>query len=726
MERNAFEAWEGFASMDPVPLLRSLPHRDLEDWPQLSRELAALLNARRVDLFRSCPEHNAFCSLGPEHRGYPWEEARPFLEAWQARGDPVLWFENPAQDVRLLGAPEGEPETRLVLVRLEGGGELQGILRIADPPAGSEGEVRRALELLRPGLSLWLMESLARSRLARRDRYLAFLHRGGLALMGAREDLLPRLLDQARDLVGAGHVTLFVYDPETGELRLEASTLEEFPYRPRPEGVTATVARTGRPIFVADGRTDPWYADVPPDHRPAALASLPLIWEGRVLGVLNLGLDQPHPFDPEEREALRLFASFAATALWVRQQQARLEDQARRLQTLAEGTVGLLERLDPEWGMREGIALARRLLSADRGLILLRRPGELLHRAWSDGLSRESVERLLDDLLQLPGLREVLRGRAVRSADTWTASEWAPWRPLFRREGVRAFLALPLRRGARVQGALVLLRRDPRAFLDEEVALGRTLAALLTAVVENARLHRRLVEAEKLSALGRLVAGVAHEINNPLTAVLGFGELLREEPLSPEGQRALEEVLSQARRIQEVVSRLLLFAREGAGEKEAVNLGLILTSLAEALRPQVQKAGGTLEVRVDPDLPSVWGNPTQLQELFLQLLQNALQALEGVEGERRLLLEATAERAWVRVRIQDTGVGIPPEDLPRIFEPFFSRRPVGEGAGLGLSIVHGILQEHGGEIRVESVPGEGTTVWVSLPVARLGRTLEKD
>ena len=233
----------------------------------------------------------------------------------------------------------------------------------------------------------------------------------------------------------------------------------------------------------------------------------------------------------------------------------------------------------------------------------------------------------------------------------------------------------------------------------------------------------QLVQAEKLSALGQLVAGVAHELNNPLTTVIGYAQLVEEELSDGLTARPPADVAQDLRRIADesgraagIVRNLLAFARTRTAARAPVHAGELCRTVL-ALRQYELTAGGvTVRTECDRPLPPVLGDSGQLQQVLLNLILNAEQAMRG-QRERRLTIAVSFDAAAdaVELTVSDSGHGIEAGNLPRVFDPFYTTRDVGEGTGLGLSICYGIVRDHGGHIHVESAPGVGTSFRVVLP-----------
>jgi two-component system NtrC family sensor kinase len=229
--------------------------------------------------------------------------------------------------------------------------------------------------------------------------------------------------------------------------------------------------------------------------------------------------------------------------------------------------------------------------------------------------------------------------------------------------------------------------------------------------------QNQLIQSEKLSGIGEFVAGVAHELNNPLTSVMGFAELLQQSDVPEQHRRYLDVMFKSAKRCQRIVQSLLSFARRHAPERKVVCLNEIVESAIDILAYQMRTSNVEVKIELDPGLPATEVDPHQMQQVFLNIINNARQALEGGEKPGRLHISSESSAGRVRVIFQDNGPGIPPENLKKIFNPFFTTKEVGKGTGLGLSICYGIVTEHGGTITPSSKPGEGARFVIEFPVA---------
>ena len=243
------------------------------------------------------------------------------------------------------------------------------------------------------------------------------------------------------------------------------------------------------------------------------------------------------------------------------------------------------------------------------------------------------------------------------------------------------------------------------------------IVVVMTDVTDSAMLRSKLMHAEKMAAVGQLVSGVAHEVNNPLTAILGFTDLLMENPEIPESaRRDLRVILQEAQRTKQIVQNLLSFARQMPPQRQAVQLNSILQRTVHLRSYDFMSHGIQVVERLDDSLPPVVGDSHQLQQVFLNILNNAYDAVR--EGSRSARIEITSAHAggFAEISFRDNGMGI--ADPEKIFDPFFTTKDVGQRNWLGLSICYGIVREHGGEILCHNnVDSEGATFTVRLPIA---------
>ena len=238
------------------------------------------------------------------------------------------------------------------------------------------------------------------------------------------------------------------------------------------------------------------------------------------------------------------------------------------------------------------------------------------------------------------------------------------------------------------------------------------------------QIQSKMLQTEKMAALGQLVSGIAHELNNPLTAIMGYAQLLLGHGLEPAQLSEAKKVYHEAERARRIVKNLLYFARENKPERTRVDLNEIVERTLALRSYELKIENIAVECELAPDLPQTMADPYQLQQVILNLVVNAEQALLEERGQghvrirTRHLVHGVGHRSQDRIEMEvsDDGPGIPPEIASRIFDPFFTTKPPGVGTGLGLSIVYGIVHQHGGEVTFENQPGGGARFIVELPV----------
>jgi signal transduction histidine kinase len=248
-----------------------------------------------------------------------------------------------------------------------------------------------------------------------------------------------------------------------------------------------------------------------------------------------------------------------------------------------------------------------------------------------------------------------------------------------------------------------------------ELARIEGLAADLAVAVELKALHQQLVWSEKLAALGQLVAGVAHELNNPLTAVMGFAELIGDEVTQPRTREQLNRLMTESGRMKRIIENLLRFARQSAPGSHAVFLASAVQEVLALREYHTRTRNIKVEVDIAPGLPPLAANEDEIRQILLNLLNNASDALETQAGERQIRIVAHRTEQRAVISVQDTGPGF--ASLTRALDPFYTTKPVGKGTGLGLSVCYGIARQRGGDLRVENLQPHGAQVTIELPIA---------
>lgn len=261
-------------------------------------------------------------------------------------------------------------------------------------------------------------------------------------------------------------------------------------------------------------------------------------------------------------------------------------------------------------------------------------------------------------------------------------------------------------------------RRNEQTLHQCTLELARNHRALEKAIHDLTRAERALIQAEKLAAIGTLASGVAHELNNPLMGVMNYVSYARGRVSDPAALKALDGATRELQRMAGFVRNLLVLGRPTGEVLVAVDVDEALTHAMDLLAADMRKANVQIERHLPADLPRVWGNPGGLQQVFINLLLNAMSAMEG-QAEQRIRIEGWREDDHLRIRVQDNGPGVPAEAREQIFDLFYSTKPEGQGTGLGLPMSHRIMNGFGGRLELEERPGPGASFLLTLRIATL-------
>jgi two-component system NtrC family sensor kinase len=293
-----------------------------------------------------------------------------------------------------------------------------------------------------------------------------------------------------------------------------------------------------------------------------------------------------------------------------------------------------------------------------------------------------------------------------------------------REEGIKMMVDLPLFMGQNVIGILRIFFDEKREFTEEELDFAVAIAEQCALAIDKARLIEKqqtqydnlAIQTDKLSSLGRMAAGIAHEINNPLAGILLYSSnLVKKVPETGPLKKGLEVIIQETVRCRGIIQDLLEFSRQKEPVKALADLNGVINKALSILANEFRLSRISLEKRLSDNLPRVLIDVNQMEQVFINFLMNALEAIQG-QGQVSVRTYKDEDNKRVVVEIEDSGMGIPQEHLERIFEPFFSTKS--KGTGLGLAVNYGIIQKHGGQIRVGSQPGRGTTMTIRLPYDR--------
>jgi two-component system NtrC family sensor kinase len=497
--------------------------------------------------------------------------------------------------------------------------------------------------------------------------------------LGSLEDVLRVICLQAQELLGGEHAAISL-PVGSGEATVcvmatgqgaEAITGMRMPV----EGsIVGQVFMSGRGVWLAD------VLEAKGIYRPAMQASpsrsalfQPLCHGGHILGVLVVNHSQLGHFSQDDLEYLARYAEHAAVAVANARLYREAEGVRSYLNTLMQHTPDILLTIRQDMTIH---ALNPERLAAVAGYQLEQVEG----RSFLDFVPKSRHAELL------PRWHALLAGRP----QTLEA------------EIVRA------------DGQLLVAIMSAALIPDYG-----EIFVIIKDVTAQKQLEAQLHQSEKLAALGRLVAGAAHELNNPLAVILGVAQLQLLENLPPALHEDIEQIERAALRASHIVEQLRTFARPQPVEPRQIDLRQLVDDTLGRLAAEIAARAVVVTVDIAADLPRLVADIHQIEQVLFNILQNAVLALASnpPEAPRCLAIRAAATSDAVRLTIGDSGPGIKPEHLARIFDPFFTTRRVGEGSGLGLSIVHAIIQQHSGRIWAESDYGRGTTIYVDLPLA---------
>jgi two-component system, NtrC family, sensor kinase len=427
-----------------------------------------------------------------------------------------------------------------------------------------------------------------------------------------------------------------------------------------------------------------------PEAGPLDLATyFPCRAKGEVIAILGVGRKEGFdPLNSEEVDLLQALAGQAATAFMNGRLYGSLEEKAHELQRLTEYNENILE-------------------SMDSGILVLDLEGRVArwNRAMESLYARAETEvlgRPLDEIFPESFL-ETFRGSLVLGETEEIAHIYKLHLPTPDGRSLMVNVSIaPFQMGSGERHGTVLILED---------------------VTARVRLEEQLQHSEKMASIGILAAGVAHEVNTPLTGISSYTQMLREQ-IQPEDLRypLLEKIEKQTFRAAKIINNLLNFSRAGTAEFERLDINKVLLDVLSLLEHQLDKNRVKLVREFDEDLPPVRGNENRIQQVFFNLILNARDAMPSGGW---LTVGTRADDDTVIIEVRDTGHGIRREDIKRIYDPFFTTKGIGRGTGLGLSVSYGILQEHGGAIFVESVPGKGTTFQVALPAMTLAEAARR-
>ncbi|MFI5324243.1 MAG: GAF domain-containing protein, partial [Thermodesulfobacteriota bacterium] len=512
---------------------------------------------------------------------------------------------------------------------------------------------------------------------------------------------------------------------------------------PYPVGITWKVINSGEILNVEDIDK---VKEIGPAGKKAGyhgILGVPILFEGKTIGVIWFARYEEEKFTKSEIELLTTIGNQVAIAIARAKHTLEIEKRNENLSILS----AIAEKIH---GSADLNLIFERLLDMIGGMKMI--DIMCIYLVESEGDLEEAVLRvqrgLSDECIEKAGRIPYPMGitwKVVNSGEVFhyngLSPEPCPVNPVGTAFGSRIVLSIPLKHRGQTIGVIHFTRRESGAFEKYELDVLYSLGSQIGTAVSKAkmfeeagerakeleRLYRdlrttqdQLIQTEKLASLGQLVSSIAHEINNPLTPILGYSQMLLAAPETEEAkrQRYIEIIHNSADKVRKIVENLLSFARKDKPRREYVDMNEILRSAVELVEYQLGLENVVVTMHLDSRLPKTMADAIQLHQVFTNLIVNAYHAIVGTSagGGTIGITTGTVDRGQIEIVVSDTGAGIPEDIRRKIFDPFFTTKPTGLGTGLGLSVSYGIMKEHDGDITIDSEPGRGASFTVRLPV----------
>ena len=617
-------------------------------------------------------------------------------------------------------------------------------------PPGAKADEEQLLKIVADQVAIAVENARLYEGVMRRAAEQESLVESGRLLTGTLQvsGVLHRLSELVRSRFGADVARILISDddvPGVFRLRAQAGTTRTAKdtalHGEDNEGVIGWIATHRTPLAYSDVLTEPgvkrreWLAS----EGFVSFLGLPLFLESELGGILTILYRERHAFTPEELALGEALATSASVAIRNARLYEQTQERLRQTETLlavsqdASSTLELTEIL-----RRTTRAMVRSLGADTGGAWLLTEDGSRFVPIVGYHVPRELLGALESATLKSMDPR-VSDWRRVEGPvyASHSQEDTRFTHPFARLLPHKSILIQPMRwKGVSIGGFAIAWLKEHHRFTPDELRLAEGIALQAAVASENSRLYEgekqklvelkrtqaQLIHSTKLAAIGELAANIAHEINNPLTSVLGFASYLAEQVAPGQPMREeLDLIQEEAGRARDIVRDLLHFSRQREFIPQITDLNTVLEQTLSMVRRQGALDAISLREEYAPGLAPVEIDVPRIKQVFLNLINNAVYVMKDRGGS--LTIRSQASGAMVQVEVTDTGTGIAPEHLDRIFEPFFTTKPEVSGTGLGLSVSLGIVQSHGGTIEVKSQLGKGSTFTVKLP-AKPGATVE--
>lgn len=731
--------------------------------PYLDGQFSALLveEGNEIIYYRSTQPGREEMT-GPAGRRFAQRLLNDGLEGWVLRHNQPVVLANTRSDPRWFRAsylPEPEHCVVALPINLERV-DARGVYLIGHSQLDHfTGQNIPLLQAALAQMGLAIENSMLFKNQSQRSIQLALINEVSQAATSILNlDVMLRTVVQAiRRSFACYSVAVYLYNQRQQQVELQAKAtanrqwpaanpVVETPAQQLYQGLVGWSVATNKTVLANDVTIDPRFILDNDNKEIRAELCVPITLGVKTIGVLDLQSTQLEAFDKYHVAALETLADQLAIAI----ENARLYDtinqHIKELKSLNEIGQAITSTLDLQKTLTLVTDHTTRLMNVAAASVVLR--DDASGEVWFAAASGEGSEAVIG--LRMP-LGQGIAGWVAQQGEAVIVPDVYADRRFFadvdKHSGftTRSILCVPLQTKGHTIGAVEVMNKKNGTFNEDDLSALQALAIPAATAIENAQLYEKqiktikrlaetqsqLVQSAKLAAVGELAAGIAHEINNPLTSIIGLTSLLLDLPefsaAKNEAYEDLQIVNEEARRARDIVRSLLNFARADRPRRQPVDFNQLIDEAILLVYTKNISQKITLDKQLT-SLPQMYLDVNQMKQVIVNLLNNAIQSMADNE-ERPARLSITTqlkqtsnhdinEKAgqFVTCHISDTGPGIQPEHLDKIFDPFFTTKEVGQGTGLGLSISYGIIEQHGGNISVESAPGQGSTFTLTLPV----------